>query len=205
VRFAIATALGAAVAGGAACSSTQPSPSAAKPGEDAGLTPFDAAGIPKVDAGAAADTSVIFDAYRPDVWGVGCPDAAQASDADVDADAAGDPEAGSTVSFARDLLPLFTGTCATTTFSCHGGNDRQAHLDLTSAHAYADLVGVAAYECADGRMRVSPRAPLGSYLLDKLNGADLCLGERMPQEGDAATPDQLQAITDWICAGAPNN
>ena len=59
-------------------------------------------------------------------------------------------------------------------------------------------------ECGDGRLRVKPGAPEQSYLIHKLLGFQLCSGEQMPRTGSVPSAD-IEAISAWICGGAPNN
>ncbi len=77
-------------------------------------------------------------------------------------------------------------------------------MNLSSGQAYANIVNVTAHECADGRKRVLPGQPSKSYLVDKLMGVDLCSGTFMPKAGMIPAA-QVQTISNWICAGAPNN
>jgi hypothetical protein len=70
---------------------------------------------------------------------------------------------------------------------------------------YDSLVGKPATECCDGRRLVDPGYPERSYLLDKIADHDLCAGSRMPLGGPALAPARLQAVADWICAGAKND
>ena len=80
----------------------------------------------------------------------------------------------------------------------------QEGLDLSAGQAFADTVNVPASECRDGRMRVAPGKPEQSYLLDKVLNVDICSGTKMPKLG--SLPDkEMETITNWICAGAPNN
>src|SRR5256885_15410923 len=50
----------------------------------------------------------------------------------------------------------------------------------SESKAYSDLVGVASSQCADRKL-VMPGDPSASYLIDKLNGTNLCSGSRMPK------------------------
>lgn len=108
-----------------------------------------------------------------------------------------------TASFSVDVLPILTAKCATV--GCHAGIRPQAELSLTEATAYAELVGIPTSQCSDGRLRVVPGAPAESYLLDKILGVDLCAGTRMPKAGPPLQPSELEAISAWICAGAPSD
>lgn len=106
------------------------------------------------------------------------------------------------MSFAADVQPIFTASCAQN--GCHKGNNAQQNLDLSVGKSYQALVGVAAQQCNDGRKRVLPGQPSESYLMDKMMDVDLCGGTQMPKL--AMLPaNELEAITNWICQGAPNN
>jgi hypothetical protein len=54
-------------------------------------------------------------------------------------------------------------------------------------------------------MLVKPGAPASSYLMDKLLGANLCMGSQMPKAGQSLPSTQIDTIRNWICQGAPNN
>ncbi len=89
---------------------------------------------------------------------------------------------------------------------CHtgGGTSLPASMDLTPAHIYTSIVGVASVEQST-LMRVKPGAPDHSYVVLKLEGAAGITGARMPFGGpylDQATIDQVRA---WVTAGAQNN
>ena len=87
---------------------------------------------------------------------------------------------------------------------CHTGVMPPEGLNLSTGKSYAKLVDVTATECSDGRKRVAPGNPDQSYLMDKLQGIDLCFGTKMPKTGTVSAAD-LTTIANWICAGAPNN
>lgn len=106
------------------------------------------------------------------------------------------------VSFASEIQPFLTKSCAT--IGCHRGNKPKASLDLTAAKAYGELVGQATTQCGGGRLRVKAGEPTASYLLDKILGTNLCFGSKMPKMGSVPAVE-LEAITNWICSGAPNN
>jgi len=80
---------------------------------------------------------------------------------------------------------------------CHAG-------EWDGIHGYPWLVGVRATECCDGRLRVDPGRPDRSYVMQKLRGEELCLGEKMPLSGTVSDAE-VQTIEDWICAGAQEN
>jgi hypothetical protein len=66
------------------------------------------------------------------------------------------------------------------------------------------FVNVHAYECCDGRLLVRPNDPARSYLIEKLEGHDICQGNRMPGNGPPFLSDgDVLTIREWICSGAP--
>lgn len=123
---------------------------------------------------------------------------------------------GEAVSFTADIAPLLEESCATN--GCHvesgGGNpsgkppgagpgDVTSDLVLSSAGAYASLVGVPS-GCGDAAF-VEPGDVSSSYLMNKLTGIGLCGGTKMPKGGAPFTQAQLDLVGSWICAGAQNN
>ncbi len=99
-----------------------------------------------------------------------------------------------TVSFKTDVMPLIDHCGGEL---CHGG--------LGPSWPYAAIVNKPTSECTDHRMLVAPGDPANSYLMQKLEGTNLCMGERMPRGGPYFKAADLKTINDWICNGAPNN
>ena len=58
-------------------------------------------------------------------------------------------------------------------------------------------------QCNDGRLLVKPGDPGNSYLLQKILGRDMCSGSQMPKAGVSLPAADLEALTTWICQGAP--
>jgi hypothetical protein len=107
---------------------------------------------------------------------------------------------------AAPTLTQLKSTAFSVCANCHtgGGTSLPASMDLTPAHIYASIVGVASVE-QPTHMRVKPGDPDNSYVVSKLEGAAGITGARMPFGGpylDQATIDQVRA---WITAGAQNN
>ena len=97
------------------------------------------------------------------------------------------------VSFANDILPLFTMTYGCT--GCHGGQNK---LFLESyAHATAGN--------SDHGPVILPGNGTGSILVKKLRTATLPFGKRMPYGGGEVSDVHLQKIIAWIDQGAKNN
>ena len=97
---------------------------------------------------------------------------------------------------------VFSTTCAVS--GCHAPPGPQLDLDLSAGQARAHLVGVASVE-QPARSRVTAGEPLDSYLFMKITGDARISGERMPLGGAPLAPEQLQAIRDWIEAGAADD
>lgn len=110
-----------------------------------------------------------------------------------------------TVSFAADIQPILTTSCAKT--NCHSGGNPDASLDLRQGAAYGELVDMASTQCFGDRTRVTPGDPEESYLFDKIRNKDLCgNSKRMPYPPTAMlTPEQRTLFEAWICAGALEN
>lgn len=80
-------------------------------------------------------------------------------------------------------------------------------LVLSKGQAYQHLVEVKSTECTvgGGRKLVEPGLPTLSYLMDKLNGTNICSGVRMPENRPPLSDANLQTISGWIEAGALDN
>ena len=92
--------------------------------------------------------------------------------------------------FVTDVQPLFA--------SCSG----EVCHEFTASGLKASI-GVAALECCTETPLIAPGFPERSYLLDKVRGTPLCGGLRMPIDKPPLGDDEIQAISDWICEGAP--
>ncbi len=86
---------------------------------------------------------------------------------------------------------------------CHSGVHPTGGMNLASGSAYKSLVGVPSMEC-NGKVRVTAGDPSKSYIINKLVGAGICFGTRMPKTGSISQSD-IDLIRSWICSGAPNN
>lgn len=116
------------------------------------------------------------------------------SDAAREADGRAACTASRKTTYASDVKPIF-GLCAGEL--CHSGT-------WGSGDPYPFVVGVAADECCDGRQRVAPGDPAGSYVIQKLTGTHLCAGLQMPP-GSKLPDADIQTLSDWICLGAPKD
>jgi hypothetical protein len=111
--------------------------------------------------------------------------------------------ASGSVSFAKDVEPILDANC--TSAGCHTGARPKEALALDSGKAYAELVNVTTSQCGGKRKLVVPGSPSTSYLMQKLLNIDVCTGSQMPKAGQSLKQAELDAISGWICAGAPDN
>jgi len=74
-------------------------------------------------------------------------------------------------------------------------------LDLSPGLAYAAMVNVAAVQAPE-LMLIAPGDPDNSYLLHKVTNAQ-SVGGAMPQGTDGLEADEVNALTAWILACAP--
>ncbi len=117
-------------------------------------------------------------------------------------DKATDPGGGPSneeVSFAADVQPILSGSCAVS--DCHAGASPAQGLDLSAGASYAALVGVQAAQRPD-LQRVHPGEPDSSYLVLKIEGGQGI--SRMPP-GGALQAEQIATIRSWIEEGADDN
>jgi hypothetical protein len=87
--------------------------------------------------------------------------------------------------------------------NCHGNGAGGLSLSSRAATSYGSLVGVPSSD-APSILLVAPGSAANSYLVMKLEGNQVS-GARMPIGGAPLSTTDLQAIKDWINAGAPNN
>jgi hypothetical protein len=81
----------------------------------------------------------------------------------------------------------------------------RANLDLTAAVAFSELVGTSTNQCGGQRIRVTPGSPGSSYLMNKLEGVDICFGTQMPKGAMPLSTAARKTINTWICQGAQDN
>ena len=91
------------------------------------------------------------------------------------------------VSYARDVRPILESRCA----SCHMGEFVSEGLDMNT---YESLL-----EGSENGPVIDPGDAKHSLLIEKVTEG------KMPKRGPKLTPAQIQILTDWINAGAPNN
>ena len=110
---------------------------------------------------------------------------------------------GDTVSFARDVQPIFPARCAQQ-IGCHGASPGSMLL-LSSGGEYAALTnGKSTEPPCTGAPLVVPGSPDTSVLVKKLTGTS-CGFSMMPLGGPALSAADIAKIRDWIAEGAPNN
>lgn len=100
---------------------------------------------------------------------------------------------------------IFTPSCASG--GCHSSTSASAGLSLAEGESFDNLVGVAATQLLEMN-RVKPGDPDNSYLVHKVEGTQSTVGgsgSRMPKDGLTLSDEKIQAIRDWIEAGAENN
>lgn len=103
-------------------------------------------------------------------------------------------------SFASDIQPIFTGTCALS--GCHSGPG-QAGLLLSQGQSYSNLVNVTSTQ-VPALKRVKPSKIDSSYVVNKLDGTSPLVGVKMPKNGTLSAAN-IQLIKNWISKGAKNN
>lgn len=108
-------------------------------------------------------------------------------------------------SFSRDIQPILTETCASST-ACHSGATPQAGLNLSPSLAFTALVDVPATFAPDLR-RVRPSRPDSSFVLMMLgeNAARRRGARRMPLTSLPLPAPVIETIRNWIADGAPRN
>lgn len=119
-----------------------------------------------------------------------------------------------TVSFANNIQPLFTRSCAVSS-ACHTGPVPAQGLDLSAGKAYGAIVGVPATEVK--KDLVSRGNPGRSYVQEKVDAGVSgsssqpgvtamplgCPGS--PTQGVCFSSDESAALRTWISECAQNN
>lgn len=97
---------------------------------------------------------------------------------------------------------IFTPRCAVS--GCHVGAGAPEGMDLSAGLTYGNVVNVASGELPQF-LRVEPGDPVNSYLYMKITGDARIFGARMPFGGPYLSPGEIEAVADWILAGAAND
>lgn len=93
----------------------------------------------------------------------------------------------SLVSFSQDVLPILENRCV----RCHGGERTEEGLVLRT---YADVLAGS----WNGPV-IEPGSAAESYLIEMITSG------KMPKRGPRLLPAEVQTITEWVDAGAPDN
>ncbi|MGB2911211.1 MAG: c-type cytochrome domain-containing protein [Anaerolineales bacterium] len=93
-------------------------------------------------------------------------------------------------SYTADVQPIFAQYC----FACHSGEGARKGVRL-DGYEYAITGG------GSGPV-IIPGDPAGSELLKRITGET---GPTMPLNGSPLVDQEIQIITSWIAAGAPDN
>ncbi len=91
------------------------------------------------------------------------------------------------VSFSKDILPVLQSRC----INCHGGQRTSEGLDMKT---YESLMAGS----QNGSVVTPGDAANSSFVTLAAEG-------KMPKRGPKLTPAEIQLLTDWVNAGAPNN
>ena len=91
------------------------------------------------------------------------------------------------VSYMQQVSPLFQSACG----DCHGGDEPELGLDLTSYEA--------AMEGSDYGTVIEAGDADGSLLID------MVVAGEMPVDADLLSEEEIEMIRSWIDAGAENN
>ncbi len=114
--------------------------------------------------------------------------------------------------FTADVLPALQSSCGSAATSCHGGPTASGHVDYstslarTAADVRADLVGVAPANAPPGYDRVRAGDPAHSWIVVKVTSdqpGGTGYGARMPLGRPNLCQATVDALVDWITAGAP--
>jgi len=97
---------------------------------------------------------------------------------------------------------VFTPSCAIS--GCHLNPGAQQGMDLSEGMAWTSIVGVVSSEDPN-RDRVDPGNPDASYLILKLEGSPLIVGERMPLGGPYLSQAEIDVLRQWILDGAQDD
>lgn len=94
------------------------------------------------------------------------------------------------VDYDRDVKPVLKARC----YACHGALKQMAGLRLDTGNSIR--------AGGDGGPAVLLDSPTASPLLERVGATDLSV--RMPPEGEALSPQQIERLRVWIQSGAPS-
>jgi hypothetical protein len=95
---------------------------------------------------------------------------------------------------------VFSVSCAVS--GCHRGGGAPYGLQLEPGLSAGNLINVPAPRNAN-LIRVVPGDPDASFLIQKLQGIDGLLGDRMPDGGPYLSTATVNVIRQWVQDGAP--
>jgi hypothetical protein len=117
-------------------------------------------------------------------------------------DDAGDEDADLGIA-CSGAAPPFGAAVAPILAGCVGGE--LCHGFPSPPYLYGQLVGAPSSDGCDAGVLVAPGNIQRSYLLHKVTGIAMCPGTQRMPPGQMMSRADVQTITDWICAGAPND
>ena len=95
---------------------------------------------------------------------------------------------------------IFRPRCALS--GCHASDTKSANLDLSTAHAYSNLVNIKSILSSQGLDRVEPGNSQASFLIKVLDGSN---PTKMPLNGTPLDQSSIDLIAKWIDEGAQDN
>jgi len=106
-----------------------------------------------------------------------------------------------TVSYADDIVPLFTAAGCLTS-ACHGGDFPSSRYDLRT---YESTFGIGDDARQIDACEIAPGDPESSFLLEKISNSDPRVGLQMPLEREPLTAAEIALVETWIEEGAQDN
>jgi len=140
------------------------------------------------DAALAVGTSIALQAVNADGQTVEKANALTVVDDD-----------GMTVSFASNVQPIYTTSCALA--GCHDARSAQVGMVLEKGVAIANTVNVPSAEQPE-LLRINPGNADDSYLVRKIRGTPGISGRPMPLGRTPLTAAQINTIVIWVNEGA---
>ncbi len=165
----------------AGCAAPAATPTAAPPAAPTAVPPTEAPAAPVAPESPTAVPATLAPTEAP----TSVPPTAAPTEAPTAAPT--QAPAAATVSFAKDILPLFEQSC----LKCHGGDDTKEGL---SVKTYEDLMKGS----VNGPVIV-PGDPAASELVTQVARG------KMPKRAPAWPENQVKLLSDWVAAGALKN
>lgn len=109
------------------------------------------------------------------------------------------PQAPVTVSYTRDIVPLFQ-TAGCQTAACHGGAFPSSAYDMRT---YEGTFGPGVLARSLRACEIVPGNPDASFLIEKLHPGARLGGVMPPPPRSPLTSEQIQLVRTWILEGAP--